>query len=66
MKKRTITIREDQDAYVQRENLNLSRFVRDCLDERMGPTELEKAYRRTAERDRRVYEDCEGTSREVK
>lgn len=67
MKKKTITIREDQDAYVEHANLNLSRFVQDHLDDRMGPTEaeLEEAYRRTAERDKEVYDEWEGASREA-
>lgn len=67
MQKKTITIREDQDSWIQRSNLNLSRFVQDRLDENMGPTEeeLEAAYRRTAERDAGVNEEWESASRET-
>lgn len=67
MRKKTITIREEQDTWVSRSNLNLSRFVQDRLDERMGPgeEELEAAYRRTAERDARVNEKWDDASREA-
>lgn len=37
------------------------------LDDHMGPTEaeLEEAYRRTVDRDREVYDNWEGASREA-
>jgi hypothetical protein len=67
MRKKTITIREEQDTWVSRSNLNLSRFVQDRLDEHMGPgeEELEAAYRRTAERDARVNGEWNDASREA-
>ena len=35
MKKKTITIRDDQEKWVQENTLNLSRFVQKKLDELM-------------------------------
>ena len=67
VQRKNITIRDEQDAWVDRMNLNLSRFVQDQLDEHMGPTddELAAAYRRTRERDGDVYNAWEGASREA-
>jgi len=36
MKRKTITIREEQAEWIDEDNLNLSRFVQDKLDERFG------------------------------
>lgn len=35
MKPKQITIRDDQEEYIQKKSLNLSRFVQQKLDERM-------------------------------
>ena len=67
MQRKNITIREEQDSWIERANVNLSRFVQDRIDEAMGPTDEEIAadYRRNRERDREMYEAWEGTSREA-
>lgn len=67
MNRKNITIRSDQSEWIRERGLNLSRFVQERLDEEMGPSdaELEEAYRRNEERNRRVYEEWEGTSREA-
>lgn len=67
VQRKNITIRDEQAAWVARENVNLSRFVQDRLEEEMGPTDEEIAadYRRNRERDRDVYEDWEGASVEA-
>lgn len=36
MRIKTISIRDDQEAWIQEESLNLSRFVQRKLDERMA------------------------------
>lgn len=35
MKTKCITIRDDQEKYIQKTSLNLSRFIQNCLDKEM-------------------------------
>lgn len=42
MQRKNITIREDQEEWIRKNHLNLSRFVQDKLDELMEP---KKAHR---------------------
>ena len=41
MKRKNITIREDQAEWVERSDINLSQLVQDAIDEKMGPSEPE-------------------------
>lgn len=67
VQRKNITIRDEQAAWVDRTNVNLSRFVQDRIAEAMGPSEeeLAEAYRTGRERDMEVYENWEDASVEA-
>lgn len=44
MDRKNITIREDQSAWIEQADVNLSQFVQEAIDEQMGPTEAELAH----------------------
>ena len=46
MNKEIISIREEQSEWLQDRDIDLSQFVREAIDEKMGPTdeELAEAY----------------------
>lgn len=50
MKRKNITIREDQSDWIKQEDVNLSQLVQEVIDEEMGPTddELAQAYQENA------------------
>ena len=41
MARKTIKIRDEQAEWVENNHINLSSLVRECLDEKMDPTEAE-------------------------
>ncbi len=43
MKRKNVTIREDQSEWVDETGVNLSQLVQEAIDERMEPTERELA-----------------------
>lgn len=59
MKRRNVSIREDQHEWINERGLNLSEFLREQLDEEMGPSddELAAAYRENADHAREVAEE---------
>jgi hypothetical protein len=65
--RKNITIRDEQTEWIRRSGLNLSEFVRDRLDEEMGPSdeELARAYEENAEHAKRVNEEWERVSTEA-
>lgn len=67
VQRKNITIQDEQDAWVSRQNINLSRFIQDRIAEAMGPSEeeLAEAYRTGRERNMEVYEEWEGASVEA-
>lgn len=50
MKRKNITIREDQSEWVDEAEINLSQLVQEAIDEQMVPTETElaEAYKENA------------------
>lgn len=67
MKRKNITIREDQAEWVEQHDVNLSRRVQQMLDEAMEPDdeELARAYRENAEHAAQVTEQWSHTSLEA-
>lgn len=67
MKRKNITIREDQAEWVKRSDINLSQLVQDAIDEEMGlsESELASAYAENAEEASRVAEGWTETSSEA-
>lgn len=67
MDRKNITIREDQSEWVSDNEVNLSRFVQEQLDEAMGPSEddLAQAYRENAEQARETNEAWNNVSLEA-
>lgn len=67
MDRKNITIREDQSEWIQQRGVNLSQFVQDHIDEKMGPTEdeLAQAYRENAENAHQMNEDWSNVSEEA-
>ena len=67
MKRKNITIREDQAEWIERADVNLSQLVQDAIDEEMGPSEFElaSAYAENAEEASRVAEEWAEASREA-
>lgn len=67
MKRKNITIREDQAEWVENSGVNLSNLVQQAIDEAMGPTEdeLAQAYRENAEHAATENEDWAAVSREA-
>lgn len=51
MERKNITIREDQSEWIDAQNVNLSRLVRETIDDAMAPgdEELAEAYRENAD-----------------
>jgi post-segregation antitoxin (ccd killing protein) len=50
VKRKNITIREDQSEWIKDEDVNLSQLVQEVIDEEMGPSEdeLAQAYQENA------------------
>jgi len=67
MKRKNITIREDQAEWIERAEINLSQLVQDAIDEEMGPSESElaSAYAENAEEASRVAEEWAEASSEA-
>jgi hypothetical protein len=67
MERKNITIREDQSEWVRKEDVNLSQFVQEQLDEAMGPSddELAQAYAENAENARGLNAEWRHVSREA-
>lgn len=67
MERKNITIREDQSAWIEQADVNLSRFVQEAIDEQMSPTEeeLAKAYRENAEHAAETNEQWSNVSTEA-
>lgn len=67
MKRKNITIREDQAEWVEQADINLSQLVQDTIDEEMGPSEeeLATAYAENADEAARIAEEWSETSREA-
>jgi regulator of protease activity HflC (stomatin/prohibitin superfamily) len=51
MERKNVTIREDQQEWVDGQDINLSQLVQDAIDEEMSPTndELAAAYQANAD-----------------
>lgn len=64
MDRREITIRFDQSAWIERQNIDLSRFVRDAIDEERARG-LAADYRENAGRARKTNEQWSNVSREA-
>ena len=67
MDRKNITIREDQSAWIEQEDVNLSQFVQEAIDEQMSPTEeeLAQAYRENAEHAAETTEQWSNVSTEA-
>lgn len=67
MERKNISIREDQSRKIEEQDLNLSQFVREQLDEHLGPSddELAQAYQENAEQARETNEAWEHASIEA-
>ena len=67
MDRKNITIREDQSAWIEQEDVNLSRFVQEAIDEQMSPSEeeLAQAYRENAEHAAETNEQWSNVSTEA-
>ncbi len=67
MDRKNITIREDQSEWVHDNEINLSRFVQEQIDEAMGPSEddLAHAYRENADQARETNETWSKVSLEA-
>ena len=67
MKRKNVTIREDQEEWVDKQDVNLSQLVQDAIDEEMGPTEgeLAAAYQANADHAAETNEEWSAVSTEA-
>jgi regulator of protease activity HflC (stomatin/prohibitin superfamily) len=67
MERKNITIREDQEEWVDERDINLSQLVQDAIDENMSPTEdeLAAAYQANADHAAETNEEWAAVSTEA-
>jgi hypothetical protein len=67
MERKIVTIREDQSEWIEKEGIDLSRLVRETIDEKMRPTdeELAEAYRANVDQASETTDEWASVSREA-
>jgi|GEM_PF-2507320 len=67
MERKNITIREDQEEWVNEQDINLSQLVQNAIDKEMSPTEdeLAAAYQANADHAAETNEEWSAVSTEA-
>jgi regulator of protease activity HflC (stomatin/prohibitin superfamily) len=67
MERKNVTIREDQEDWVDEQDINLSQLVQDAIDDEMRPTEneLAAAYQANADHAAETNEEWSAVSTEA-
>ena len=67
MKRKNITIREDQSEWIENQGINLSQLVQETIDEEMNPgeEELAAAYQENSSHAADVNDEWSSVSREA-